>query len=89
LNILLLDNSGTHTTQRLRWPENVRCVWLPPYGPELNPIERVRRALKADLAWLPFFDLDVQQVSIWATYDRAMMRLPSRRLPVTRTWWKP
>jgi putative transposase len=30
LNILLLDNSGAHTAQRLRWPENVRCVWPPP-----------------------------------------------------------
>jgi transposase len=40
-NILLLDNSGAHTAQGMRWPEHVRCVWLPPYGPELNPIERV------------------------------------------------
>ena len=43
LNILLLDNSGSHTAQRLRWPENVRAVWLPSYCPELNPIERVGR----------------------------------------------
>lgn len=64
LNILLLDNSGAHTAQRLRWPENVRCVWLPPYCPELNPIERVWRDLKDDLAWLQFIDLDVQQVYV-------------------------
>jgi hypothetical protein len=41
LTILLLDNSGAHTAQRIRWPENVRCVWLPPYCPELNPVEDV------------------------------------------------
>ena len=51
LNILLLDNSGVHTAQRLRWPENVRGVWLPPYCPELNPMERVWRGLKDDLTW--------------------------------------
>jgi hypothetical protein len=45
LNLLLLDHSGAHTGQRLRWPDHVRCVWLPPYGPELNPIERVWRDL--------------------------------------------
>jgi transposase len=64
LNILLLDNSGAHTSQRIRWPENVRCVWLPPYCPELNPIERVWRDLKDDLAWLQFIDLDAQQVYV-------------------------
>jgi transposase len=41
LNILLLDNSGAHTAQRLMIPANVRLVFLPPYCPELHPIERV------------------------------------------------
>lgn len=62
LNILLLDNSGAHTAQRLRWPANVLPVWLPPYCPELNPIERVWRDVKDDLAWLQFPALDAQQV---------------------------
>jgi transposase len=61
LNILLLDNSGAHTAQRLRWPANVCAVWLPPYCPELNPIERVWRDLKDALAWLQFPHLDAQQ----------------------------
>ncbi len=61
LNILLLDNSGAHTAQRIRWPENVRSVWLPPYCPELNPIERVWRDLKDDLAWQQFIALNAQQ----------------------------
>jgi transposase len=61
MNILLLDNSGAHTAQCLRWPENVRCVWLPPYCPELNPIERVWRDVKDDVAWHQFPDIDAQQ----------------------------
>jgi transposase len=61
LNILLLDNSGAHTSSQLTLPENVRCVFLPPYCPELNPIERVWRALKDALAWLHFPNLDAQQ----------------------------
>jgi transposase len=64
LNILLLDNSGAHTTQRLRWPANVLPVWLPPYCPELNPIERVWRDVKDALAWLQFPALDAQQVYV-------------------------
>jgi transposase len=61
LNILLLDNSGAHTAQRIRWPENIRYVWLPPYCPELNPIGRVWRDLKDDLAWQQFPNVDAQQ----------------------------
>jgi transposase len=64
LNILLLDNSGAHTAPRIQWPENVRYVWLPPYCPELNPIERLWRELKDDLAWLQCPNLDAQQVYI-------------------------
>jgi hypothetical protein len=30
LNLLLLDNSGVHTAQRLTLPANVRLVFLPP-----------------------------------------------------------
>lgn len=61
LNILLVDNSGAHTAQRLTLPDNVHLVFLPPYCPELNPIERVWRDLKDDLAWLPFSNLETQQ----------------------------
>jgi transposase len=61
LNILLLDNSGAHTAQRLTIPANVRLVFLPPYCPELNPIERFWRDLKDDLAWQQFPNVEVQQ----------------------------
>jgi transposase len=64
LNILLLDNSGAHTAQWIRWPANVQPVWLPPYCPALNPIERVWRDVKDDLAWQHFVDLAAQQVYV-------------------------
>jgi transposase len=61
VNLLLMDNSGAHTAHQIRWPEHVRCVWLPPYCPELNPIERLWRDLQDDLAWQQFMDLEAQQ----------------------------
>jgi transposase len=61
LNILLRDNSGAHTAARLTLPANVRLLFLPPYGPELSPIERVWRDVKDDLAWQQFTDLAAQQ----------------------------
>jgi transposase len=77
LNILLLDNSGAHTAQRLRWPANVRAVWLPPYCPELNPIERVWRDLKDALAWLHFPTLEAQQdymATLLRAYEAATLQ---------------
>jgi hypothetical protein len=61
LNIRLLDNSGAHPASPLILPEHVRLLFLPPYGPELNPIERVGRDLKDALAWRQFAHLDAQQ----------------------------
>jgi transposase len=39
----------------------VRLVFLPPYGPALNPIERVWHDLKDQAAWQQFVDLNAQQ----------------------------
>jgi hypothetical protein len=77
LNLLLLDNSGAHTAQRLTLPENVRLVFLPPYCPELNPIERVWRDLKDALAWLHFPTLEAQQdylASLLQAYEAATLQ---------------
>jgi transposase len=77
LNLLLLDNSGAHTAQRLTLPANVRLVFLPPYCPELNPIERVWRDLKDDLAWQQCLSVDAQQDDVSQlvrAYDAARLQ---------------
>ena len=88
LNLLLLDNSGAHTAQRLILPANVRLVFVPPYGPELNRIERVWRDLKDALAWLQFPTLDAQQDSL-ATLLRAYEAATLQALTSTPTWLRP
>jgi hypothetical protein len=45
-NLLVLDNGAFHTTKAVRWPANVAPVFLPPYSPQLNPLERLWRDLK-------------------------------------------
>lgn len=41
LNVLVLDGAPAHVARALVVPENLILVRLPPYSPELNPIERV------------------------------------------------
>ncbi len=39
--MLVLDQAGWHVAQALTIPGNVTLALLPPYSPELNPVERV------------------------------------------------
>lgn len=39
--IMCLDGAGWHTSNALVLPENIQLLKLPPYSPELNPIEHV------------------------------------------------
>jgi transposase len=39
--VVVLDGAGWHGANALVVPDNVTLVTLPPYSPELNPVERV------------------------------------------------
>ena len=49
-NILVLDNGAVHKANALQWPSHIVPVFLPPYSPERNPIERLWRDVKDKLA---------------------------------------
>ena len=51
LNVLVLDNGRFHKAKSLSIPDNVRLVFLPPYSPELNPVERLWQDLKDHIAF--------------------------------------
>jgi len=91
LNLLLVDNGRFHTAKTLPIPENVRLVFIPPYSPELNPIERVWQAMKDQLAWQNFDTLEplqdrvhellsaltTDQLQSLTCYDYILQALPS------------
>ena len=39
--ILALDGAGWHRSHTLKLPHNLRLLMLPPYSPELNPVENL------------------------------------------------
>jgi len=47
---VVLDNSGSHTSQQVAWPERFESIRLPPYSPELNPAEQLFRTLRQALS---------------------------------------
>ena len=47
--VLVCDGAGWHQTgQRLAVPKNISLLHLPPYSPELNPIENVWQYLRSN-----------------------------------------
>ena len=44
--VLIVDQAAWHTSKKLNIPSNITILALPPYSPELNPMEQVWQFLK-------------------------------------------
>ena len=54
--ILVLDGAGWHSSKTLVVPDNISLLPLPPYSPELNPVENVWQFLRANWLAISVFD---------------------------------
>jgi DDE superfamily endonuclease len=54
--VLVLDGACYHIAAALTIPENITLVRLPPYAPELNPIENVWQYLRGNKLAIAVFD---------------------------------
>jgi len=48
--VLVLDGAGWHSSPRVKLPDNIVLLPLPPYAPELNPMENVWAFLRANFS---------------------------------------
>ena len=44
--VLVMDGAGWHKSKTLQVPDNIEIILLPPYSPELNPVERFWQYIK-------------------------------------------
>ena len=44
--LMVMDGAGWHKANQLRVPGNMHLVFLPPYSPELNPVEHVWESIR-------------------------------------------
>ena len=81
LNVLVLENGRFHLSEVLEVPENVVLLFLPPYSPELNPIERVWQYFKQRLFRGTYSSLETLQAGITAilkeTSEAAISKMTS------------
>ena len=53
---LVLDGAGWHSSKTLAVPDNISLLPLPPYSPELNPVENLWQFLRANWLAISVFD---------------------------------
>jgi transposase len=61
---LITDGAGAHRSTRLKIAERLRLEHLPPYSPELNPVERLFKELRAVLKNLVFESLEAVEEAV-------------------------
>jgi hypothetical protein len=87
--LLVMDQAGWHRAKDLVIPANITAVSLPPYSPELNPVERVWLHLRERFLshrWLEDYDAIVQACcQAW----NAMVADPERLRSITSYPWIP
>ena len=54
--LLILDGAGWHGSTKLEVPDNITLLKLPPYAPELNPMENVWAYLRANKLAISVFE---------------------------------
>ena len=85
--VLVLDGAGWHRSNDLEMPANISLLRLPPYSPELNPMENVFASLKGNfLANQVFSTVDDVRSAIENAWN-SFLEDPDRIKSITsRTW---
>ena len=85
--ILVVDQAAFHTSEKVRVPEGVHLLFLPPNSPELQPAERLWPLSNEAVANRSFANLDELEA---ATMHRCRVLLKRRDLIRGLTnfyWW--
>lgn len=85
--VLVLDGAGWHSSPRLKLPDNIVLLPLPPYAPESNPVENVWAFLRGNYL----------SHRVWSGYDaildaccdawNKLMRMPAQIMSITQRKW--
>jgi len=84
--VLVVDRAGWHKALDLKIPRNMSFVYLPPYSPELNPIEQLWRQFKhgwfSNRCFESYEEIVDISVAAWNEFTRvpgAIKKLCSRK----------
>ena len=94
--VLVLDRAGWHSSQRLRVPNHVHLLFLPPYSPELQPAEHLRPLINTPLINTPLINRHFSSIEELEELEEAQLahcvslqRQPERIRSTTLFHWWP
>ena len=85
--LLVLDGAGWHSTKELVVPPNLTLLQLPPYSPELNPVENVWQFLRQNRLANRLFDSYEAIVDACCEAWHALLDNPDRVASITQRSW--
>jgi transposase len=77
---MIWDGAGFHVSRQLKVPANITLIQLPPYSPELNPVENLWHYLKSHFwsnqAYADYAELEQAALDAWqqAVLDANLMK---------------
>jgi transposase len=87
--VVILDQAGWHGAKALRIPDNISLLALPPYSPELNPIENLWQFLRHNFLNARVFSSYEAVVDACCDAWNRLRQLPDQiRSITTREWAK-
>lgn len=67
--VIVMDKAGWHLAKELNIPSNITIIKLPPYSPELNPMEQVFQQLRklklSNACYADYEEIDQACVEAW------------------------
>ena len=83
----MIDGAGWHISSALDVPDNITLIRLPPYAPELNPIENIWEYLRKNNLALRIHDDydDIVEACCKAWND--LVAMPEQLASITRRAW--
>jgi len=85
--VMVLDGAGWHRASWLKLPQNIRLVFLPPYAPELNPVEHLWDEIREKaFGNLAFNTLDALESHLEAALQTLEQDHPQVKSIVGWTW---
>ena len=85
--VLVVDGAGWHGATALALPANLSIVTLPPYSPELNPVENVWEYLRKNKLANRMYENYHQIVDACCQTWNDLMNAPGTITSITRRDW--
>ena len=85
--LLLLDQAGWHTTDKLVIPTNITLLPLPPRSPELNPTENIWQFMRDNWLSNRVFKSEEQIVALCCEAWNKLIDRPWKIMSIGRRRW--